>query len=82
LHQQHRVPLGPGLADVLKMNDQTGDYPGLLGVAVSGAGSTMIAFAIENFLQIAAEMSARLASAGVGSRTVEVEVDNRGRVVR
>jgi homoserine kinase len=82
LHQQHRVPHGPGLGDVLRMNDQTRDHPGLLGVAVSGAGSTMIAFATENFSQIAAEMSQRLASAAVSSRTVEAEVDNRGRVVK
>lgn len=82
LHQPHRVPHGTGLTDVLRMNDQTGDYPGLLGVAVSGAGSTMIAFATENFSQIAAEMNQRLAAAGVGSRTIEVEVDNRGREVK
>lgn len=82
LHQPHRVPHGPGLADVLRMNDQTRDYPGLLGVAVSGAGSTMIAFATENFSQIAAEMSQRVAAAGAGSNTIEVDVDNRGRVVR
>lgn len=81
LHQPHRVPHGQGLADVLRMNEQTGDHPGLLGVAVSGAGSTMIAFATENFSQIGDAMSQRLASAGVGSRTIEVEVDNRGRVV-
>lgn len=81
LHQPHRVPLGPGLTDVLRMNDETRDHPGLLGVAVSGAGSTMIAFATSNFSQIAAEMSRRLASSGVNSRTIEVEADNRGRVV-
>ena len=81
LHQPHRVPHGPGLADVLKMNDQTGDYPGLLGVAVSGAGSTMIAYATENFSQIADEMSQRLTSVGVTSRSIEAEVDNRGRIV-
>lgn len=81
LHQPHRVPHGPGLVDVLRLNDQTRDHPGLLGVAVSGAGSTMIAFATENFSQIAAEMSQRLAAAGGRSRTIEVEVDNRGRVV-
>ena len=81
LHQPHRVPHGPGLTEVLRMNDQTGDYPGLLGVAVSGAGSTMIAFATENFSQIAAEMNRRLDAAGVTSRTIEVAVDNRGRVL-
>lgn len=82
LHQPHRVPHGSGLGDVLRMNDQTRDHPGLLGVAVSGAGSTMIAFATENFSRIAAEMSQRLAAAGARSRTIEVDVDNRGRVIR
>jgi homoserine kinase len=82
LHQPHRVPHGPGLGDVLRLNDQTRDYPGLLGVAMSGAGSTMIAFATENFSQIAAEMSYRFATAGIRSRTIEVEVDNGGRNVK
>lgn len=81
LHQPYRSPHGPGLTDVLNMNDHTSDYPGLLGVAMSGAGSTIIAFATENFSQIAAEMSRRLASAGVQSRSLEVEVNNHGRVV-
>jgi homoserine kinase len=63
------------------MNDETRDHPGLLGVAVSGAGSTMIAFATENFSQIAAEIKQRFASAGVKSRAIEADVDNRGRVV-
>ena len=81
LHQPHRIPHGQGLGEVLRLNDQTRDYPGLLGVAMSGAGSTMIALATENFSQIAAEMSYRLATAGVRSRTLEVEVDNQGRQV-
>jgi homoserine kinase len=81
LHQPHRVPHGPGLADVLRMNDETRDHPGLLGVAVSGAGSTMIAFATDNFPKIAAEIKRRFASAGVKSRAIEADVDNRGRVV-
>jgi len=81
LHQPHRIPLGPGLSEVLRMNDETGEHTGLLGVAMSGAGSTMIAFATQNFEQIAAGMSERLASAGVQSRTLKVEVDNQGRVV-
>lgn len=81
LHQPHRAPHGPGLGEVLRLNDETQHHPGLLGVAISGAGSTLIAFATENFPQIGAEMSYRLATAGVRSRTLEVEVDNRGRVV-
>lgn len=81
LHQTQRTPHGPGLDEVLLLNEQTQNYPGLLGVAMSGAGSTMIAFATENFPQIAAEMSYRFATAGVRSRTVEAEIDNIGRTV-
>lgn len=81
LHQPPRIPHGPGLGEVLRLNDQTEAFPGLLGVAMSGAGSTMIAFATENFSQIATEMSDRFTAAGVRSRTLEVDVDNRGRVV-
>jgi homoserine kinase len=82
LHQPHRAPHGAGLSEVLRLNDETRHHPGLLGVAISGAGSTLIAFATENFSQIGAEMSYRLATAGVRSRTLEIEVDSRGRTVR
>ncbi len=81
LHQPYRAPLAPGLGDVLHLNEETDKYPGLLGVAISGAGSTMIAFAIGNCDAIANAMSARLTAVGVHSRTMEVSVDNRGRVM-
>jgi homoserine kinase len=54
----------------------------LLGVALSGAGSTVIAFAIQNFESIGVEMSRRFAAANVKSRSLEVSIDNRGRVVK
>jgi homoserine kinase len=81
LHQPHRAPHGQGLGEVLRLNDETGTHTGLLGVAISGAGSTVIAFATENFSQIAGEMSYRFATAGIRSRTLEIEVDHRGRVI-
>ncbi|MFY9608045.1 MAG: homoserine kinase [Blastocatellia bacterium] len=81
LHQAHRVPYGPGLNEVLRMNDETDKHPGLLGVAMSGAGSTMIAFATENFTEIGKEMNDRFASAGVGSRTIEAGVNRGGRTI-
>ena len=81
LHQPFRAPHGPGLAEVLRMNDETDRHRGLLGVAVSGAGSTIAAFASDNFAEIAAAMRDRFRSCGVGARTLEVEVDNRGRRV-
>jgi homoserine kinase len=81
LHQPHRAPHGRGLERVLQLNDETHEHPGLLGVAISGAGSTVIAFATENFSEIAAAMSNRFASAGVHAQTLEVAVDNRGRAI-
>jgi homoserine kinase len=79
LHQPYRAPLAAGIADVLKLNDETDKYPGLLGVAISGAGSTMIAFVLENGAAIAQAMQTRFTAASVTSRTLEVSVDNRGR---
>jgi homoserine kinase len=79
LHQPHRAPHGRGLGDVLRLNDETDRHRGLLGVAVSGAGPTMIAFASENFAEIAEVMRERFAGCGVRARTLEVEVDNQGR---
>jgi homoserine kinase len=81
LHQPYRAPLAAGITDVLKLNDETDKHPGLLGVAISGAGSTMIAFVLDNGAAIAAEMQARFAAADVTSRTLEVTVNNTGRQI-
>ncbi|HEY8460965.1 MAG TPA: homoserine kinase [Blastocatellia bacterium] len=81
LHQPFRAPLAPGLVEILKMNDETAAHPGLVGVAISGAGSALIAFATGNCDAIAETMNARMAACGVKSRAMEVKVDNRGRVM-
>jgi homoserine kinase len=81
LHQPYRAPLAPGLSEVLKLNDETDAHPGLLGVAISGAGSALIAFATGNCDSIAETMRARMAACGVKARAMEVKVDNRGRVM-
>ena len=81
LHQPLRAPIAPGLSEVLKLNDETQTHPGLLGVAISGAGSALIAFAIGNCDAIAEAMKARMAASGVKARAMEVKVDNRGRVM-
>lgn len=82
LHQPHRAPRGPGLEDVLRMNEETHLYQGLLGVAMSGAGSTMMALATEGFDEIAQAMKERFDAVNVKSRTMQVEVDNRGRSIK
>jgi homoserine kinase len=81
LHQPHRAPFGPGIREVLQLNDETDKHPGLLGVAVSGAGSTMIAFATDHLREIGTTMGERLQESGAESRIVEVEVDSGGRTV-
>lgn len=81
LHQPYRAPLAPGLEAVLHLNDELDRFPGLLGAAISGAGSTMIAFATGGTEAIAEAMKSRLAQAGAASQTFEVSVDNRGRVI-
>ena len=79
LHQTSRAEHGAGLAEVLRMNDETVKHPGLLGVAMSGAGSTMIAFATDHLVELGETMSERFRSHNVTARILEVEVDNRGR---
>jgi len=65
----------------LKLNDETKAHPGLLGVAISGAGSALIAFTTGNCGAIAETMNARMGACGVKARAMEVKVDNRGRVM-
>lgn len=79
LHQPYRAPLAPGLSEVLRLNEETEKHPGLLGVAISGAGSASIAFATGNCGEIARTMEARMAAGGAAAQTLEVVVDNEGR---
>jgi homoserine kinase len=84
LHQPYRAPLAPGLSEVLALNDQTALYPGLLGVAISGAGSTLIAFSLGDAAArqaIGQVMVERMAASGVSARALDVAVDSRGRTI-
>ncbi|HET9531080.1 MAG TPA: hypothetical protein VFQ92_12060, partial [Blastocatellia bacterium] len=56
-------------------------HTGLLGVALSGAGSTVVAFATGDCPAIAGELKKRFAASGVSVKTLEAEVDNTGRVI-
>ena len=82
LHQPYRAPLVPALSEVLKLNNELEKYPGLLGVAISGAGSTMIAFALGDCTDIAAAMKARIEAGGISAQAMAVEVDKQGRTIR
>jgi homoserine kinase len=79
LHQPFRAPLAPPLGEVLELNSQVGKIDGLLGVAISGAGSTMIAFVAGNSKEIGMRMQAPFEARRIKSRIVEIKVDNDGR---
>lgn len=84
LHQPYRAPLAPGLSEVLALNEEADRHAGLLGVAISGAGSTMIAFVqggADNCRAIGQEMVSRMVACGVGATALEVKADSQGRVI-
>ncbi|KAJ1565194.1 hypothetical protein HK096_004094, partial [Nowakowskiella sp. JEL0078] len=54
LHQKYRQHLIPGLSEILALNPSK--LPGLLGVCMSGAGPTVLAFATNNFEEIGEAM--------------------------
>jgi homoserine kinase len=75
LHQPHRERLVPGLADALA----TPRRPGLLGLALSGAGPSVLALARDNFDEIGEEIASSFRKAGVAATVRLLEVDDEGR---
>ena len=79
LHQPYRAPLAQPLGRVLELNDHVGDVDGLLGVAISGAGSTVIALTLGNSAEIGKRMQVPFQSNGIASRVMQLDVDSEGR---
>jgi homoserine kinase len=71
IHQPFRQPLVPGLDRALGL-----EHPDLLGVCLSGAGPSVVAFAERNFEEVERLLSATFESAGVrfGLRRLKVHV--------
>jgi len=74
LHQSYRLKLIPGLAEVLAM----AQMPGLLGVALSGAGPSVVALATAGFDEIGKAIAARFENAGVAATIRFLEVAQDG----
>jgi homoserine kinase len=74
LHQSYRQKLIPGLAEILAM----AQMPGLLGVALSGAGPSVVALATAGFDEIGKAIAARFENAGVASTIRFLEVAQDG----
>ena len=74
LHQPHRESLVPGLAEALALPRM----PGLLGVALSGAGPSIVALVDDNDDEIGARIANCFKARNVESTTRTLAVDNEG----
>lgn len=77
LHQPYRLPLIPGADEAARAAREKG----ALGVALSGAGPSLLAIARDGWEGIQAAMQAAFARAGLSSRGWVLDVDGRGAVV-
>jgi homoserine kinase len=73
LHQPHRAPLVPGIAECLAFR-----HDGLAGVFLSGAGSSVMALATEHSKQIGDALVEIFRRHGVKARAAFLKADNRG----
>jgi homoserine kinase len=77
LHQPYRIPLIPGMKEAFAAAREAG----AAGVALSGAGPGLIAFAGERHQEIRYAASDAFSQAGLSSRTWVLTVDTRGLVI-
>ena len=77
IHQPYRTPLIPGLKDILELK-----LPGLFGIALSGAGPTVMAFAEPGSVALVGRaVAAIFAANGVAATPHQLEIDGLGRVI-
>jgi len=74
LHQPHRESLVPGLAEALALRR----IPGLLGIALSGAGPSIVALVDDNDDEIGARIASCFKARNVESTIRVLDVDNEG----
>jgi homoserine kinase len=74
LHQPYRQSLVPGLADALA----TKPRPGLLAVALSGSGPSVVALANDHFDEIGETIATSFRSNGMPATVRLLEVDREG----
>ena len=74
LHQAHRQRLIPGLAEVLSMPRM----PGLLGLALSGAGPSVVALATDRYEEISKAIASRFEQHGLACSVRKLEAAQEG----
>jgi homoserine kinase len=72
-HQPYRASLVPGLADVLSTR-----HPDVLGICLSGAGPSILAFVRANAVTVGDLIRQTLAQHGVDAQPHVLAADNRG----
>jgi homoserine kinase len=76
LHQPYRQQLVPGIAEALQFR-----HEGLLGVAISGSGSSVIAVTVAHEVSISECLQEIFAKQGIHSEALITSADNHGSVV-
>jgi len=76
LHQPYRQKLVPGIAESLRFR-----HEGLLGIAISGSGSSVIAMTASHEAQISKTLQEIFAKEGIRTETLVTSADNHGSVV-
>jgi homoserine kinase len=77
LHQVHRQLLVPGLAEALATPPQ----PGLVGIALSGAGPSVVALVRDHTADIGESIAENFRRRDVPAKVRVLEVDHEGRTV-
>jgi homoserine kinase len=76
LHQPYRQKLVPGITESLRLR-----HDGLLGIAISGSGSSVIAITRANEAQISERLQEIFAKEGIQTEILVTSADNQGSVV-
>jgi homoserine kinase len=77
LHQIHRQPFVPGIKEALMIPRQ----PGLLGLALSGSGPSVVALVRDRFTEIGAALADAFQRYGTQTRVRLLKVDGEGRKI-
>jgi homoserine kinase len=77
LHQPYRSSLIPALPEILSSFSPT-SHPGLVGIALSGAGPTILALATDGFENIGNGIKGIFEKTGVQCQWRTLEIDTMG----
>ena len=79
IHQRYRSPLIPGLEEILCL--QEAGIHGLLGICLSGAGPSILAFVESDLSEIWQRIEAIFKKNQIRSQPYTLEIDNQGRTI-